>query len=162
MENPALDPAAEYSPGQPLPASGQFESQCREAWDICEIQLSYGRLLDVLTKLGFVLLLVTFALYVFGILSNSVPWQSLPRCWSLPLSQYLAMTHTPQGWAWLWELHQGDLLNLLPIAFLSGIAIVCTLSVALKFFRSREPLQGIIAVLEVIVLLAAASGLLRV
>jgi hypothetical protein len=66
------------------------------------------------------------------------------------------------GWDWLGELHHGDLLNLLPIAFLSSITIICLLSVTVRFFRNREPLQGIIVLLETIVLVIAASGLLKV
>ncbi len=41
------------------------------------------------------------------------------------------------------------------------LAAICLLPAIVRFFRNREPLQGIIAILEVIVLLLAASGLLR-
>ena len=133
-----------------------------EVFDICEIQLSYSRLLSRLTKLGFAFLLITFALYIFGILGNYVPRNLLPQYWGHPLSQYLELTQMKTGWDWLGELHHGDLLNLLPIAFLASITIICLLTVTVRFFRNREPLQGIIAILEIIVLVIAASGLLKV
>jgi hypothetical protein len=141
----------------PDPAKGQ----CREPSDICQIQLFYGRFLDLLTKLGFALLLITFALYIFGILSNFVPRQLLPNYWGLPLPRYLETTQMPTGWAWIWELPHGDILNLVPIVFLTGITIICLLTVTVRFFRSRETLQGIVAILEILALLAAASGILK-
>ncbi len=132
-----------------------------EVFDICEIQLFYSTLLSRLTKLGFVLLLITFALYIFGILGNYVPRHLLPQYWGHPLFQYLNETQVKTGWSWLRELHHGDFLNLLPIAFLASITIICLVTVTIRFFRNREPLQGIIAILEIIVLVVAASGLLK-
>ena len=133
-----------------------------DIFDICGIQLFYSRLLSRLAKLGFAFLLITFALYIFGILGNYVPRHLLPQYWGYPLLQYLKLTQGKTGWSWLGELHHGDYLNLLPIAFLAGITIICLSFVSMRFFRNREPLQGIIAILEIIVLLIAASGLLKV
>jgi hypothetical protein len=133
-----------------------------EMFDICEIQLYYSRLLSRLTKLGFVFLLITFTLYIFGILGNYVPRHLLPQYWGHPLLQYLELTRMKTGWDWLQELHHGDVLNLLPIAFLASITIICLLAVTVRFFRNREPLQGIIVILEIVVLVVAASGLLKV
>ena len=132
-----------------------------EEFDICEIQLSYGTLLGRLTKLGFAFLLVTFAPYFLGVLGNYVPRRLLPQYWGQPLFRYLELTQMKTGWNWLWELHHGDFLNLLPMAFLASITIICLATVVIRFFRNREPLQGIIAILEILVLVVAASGLLK-
>ncbi|MBM4288623.1 MAG: hypothetical protein FJ135_10870 [Deltaproteobacteria bacterium] len=134
----------------------------REDIDVCDIQLSYSILLGRLTKLGFAVLLVIFFLYLFGILDDYVPKQLLPHYWSHPLNQYLRMTEVTTGWSWLGGLHFGDFLILLPLAFLASITAICLLSITLRFFRGREPLQGILAILEIIVLVVAASGLLKV
>jgi len=142
---------------EPEPAKGQ----CPEASDICQIQLFYGRLLDLLTKLGFALLLITFTLYIFGILGNFVPRQLLPNYWGLPLPRYLETTQMPTGWAWIWELHHGDFLNLVPIVFLISITIICLFTLTVRFFRNRETLQGTVAILEILTLLVAASGILK-
>ena len=130
--------------------------------EICEIQLFYSRLLSRLTKLGFAFLLITFTLYISGVLGNYVPRHLLPQYWGHPLLEYLELTRMKTGWDWLQELHHGDFLNLLPIAFLASISIICLLAVTVRFFRNREPLQGIIVILEIIVLVVAASGLLKV
>jgi hypothetical protein len=127
---------------------------------ICEIQLSYGTLLSRLTKLGFAFLLATFVPYFFGILGNYVPRHLLARYWGQPLFRYLELTQVKTGWSWLWELHHGDFLNLLPLAFLASITVICLATVTTRFFRNREPLQGIIAILEILVLVVAASGFL--
>ncbi len=129
--------------------------------DICEIQLFYSVLLSRLAQIGFVFLLITFVLYLFGILGNYVPRHLLPQYWGHPLHQYLNLTQVKTGWSWLHELHHGDFLNLLPIAFLASITIICLATITIRFFRNREPLQGMIAILEIIVLLIAASGLLK-
>jgi hypothetical protein len=139
------------------PSPGQSDEEI----DICEIQLSYSTLLSRLTKLGFAFLLATFAPYFFGILGNYVPRHLLAQYWGQPLFQYLKLTQVKTGWNWLWELHHGDFLNLLPMAFLASITIICLATVTIRFFRNREPLQGIIAILEIIVLVVAASGLLK-
>ncbi len=143
----------------------ELEKQCsdkpHEELDICEIQLSYSRLLSRLTKFGFTFLLITFALYVFGILGNYVPRHLLPQYWGQPLLQYLNLAQVKTGWSWVQELHHGDFLNLLPIAFLASITTICLAIVTIRFFRNREPLQGIIAILEITVLVIAASGLLK-
>ncbi len=133
-----------------------------EGFEICEIQFFYSKLLGLLSKLGFALLLITFALYIFGVLGNFVPRELLPQYWGQPLPRYLELTHMKTGWSWLAELHHGDLLNLLPIAFLAGITIICILIITVRFFRNREPFVGIIAILEILVLLIAASGFLKV
>ncbi len=132
-----------------------------DEFDICEIQLSYSTLLSWLTRIGFVFLLATFIPYFFGILGNYVPRYLLARYWGKPLSQYLQLTQAKTGWNWLWELHHGDFLNLLPMAFLASITIICLAPITIRFFRNREPLQAIIAILEILVLVVAASGLLK-
>lgn len=129
--------------------------------DICKIQLFYSALLSRLTKLGFAFLLLTFAIYLFGVLDNYVPRDLLHQYWGYPLFRYLEATNGKTGWAWLQEIHHGDFLNLLPIAFLASITMICLLAIILRFFRNREPLQGIIAILEIMVLAVAASGLLK-
>jgi len=126
-----------------------------------DIQLFYARILDRAAKLGFLFLLVTFAIYLCGILSPYVPLEDLPRYWSQPASQYLKGAQVQTGWAWLHELHHGDFLNFLPIAILAAVAILSYPAVGYKFFRNGEIVMGIIVILEIMVLTLAASGILK-
>jgi hypothetical protein len=52
-------------------------------------------------------------------------------------------------------------VNFLGIAFLAGVTIVCYLRIAPILFAKKDPIYGVIALLEVIVLTLAASGLLK-
>jgi hypothetical protein len=126
------------------------------------IQLFYARLIDWTAKLGFLLLLCTFGVYIFGILPPYVSLEDLPRYWSLPAHHYLLATQVQTGWAWLEELHHGDFLNFLPIAVLAGVSIFGYLCLVYKFWRNREVILGIMVILQIMVLVLAASGFLKV
>jgi len=127
-----------------------------------DIQLFYAKVVDRAAKLGFLLLLMTFALYISGILSPYVPLKDLPQYWSQPAPHYLMATGVQTGWAWLAELHHGDFLNFLPIAILAGVAILGYLAVVFKFFRNRETILGMIVIFQIVVLALAISGIFRV
>lgn len=127
-----------------------------------EIQLFYARILDLSAKCLFLLVILTFSLYVSGILSPYVPLDRLPQYWGQPLSRYLHLTNLTPGWSWLSYLHYGDMLTFLPIAGIAGIAIFSYLCLAVKFLRHRDHFMGWIAVLEIIILLIVASGILQV
>ncbi|HET7823993.1 MAG TPA: hypothetical protein VFK90_01615 [Anaeromyxobacter sp.] len=134
----------------------------REKPAIAEEQLAYAGVLDLGMKLGLLLLVVTFALYVTGLVSPHIPVQELPRYWSLPVKQYLAATGIHAGWSWLGMLGKGDFLNFLGIAFLAAVAIVCYLAITPILFRKNDRIYGVLAVVEVLVLVLAASGVLKV
>lgn len=129
---------------------------------IAEEQLAYAQVLDRGMKLGLVLILVTFALYVTGLVRPHIPVEELPRYWSMPVKEYLAATGIHTGWSWIHMLGKGDFLNFLGIAFLSAVAIVCYVAVAPIFFRKKDRIYGWLAIIEVSVLVLAASGLLKV
>lgn len=69
--------------------------------------------------------------------------------------------HKYAGWAWLKKLSKGDFLNFLGIAFLSGVTIVCYLRIIPILFRKKDSVYGILAIIEVLVLVLAASGILK-
>ena len=66
-----------------------------------EVQLRYARLLDWGTRIGLLLLVASFAVYVSGVLPSQVPLQRLPELWHQPVARYLALTGAPTGWQWL-------------------------------------------------------------
>jgi hypothetical protein len=127
-----------------------------------DIQLFYAKVIDRVAKLAFGLLLATFAIYISGVLTPYIPLEDLPRYWSRPSSHYLQAAGIKTGWAWLRQLHHGDFLNFLPIALLAGVTFLGYLSVLFKFFRNREPVLGIIIIMQLLILSLAASGLIRI
>ena len=128
---------------------------------IAEEQLAYAQLLDGGMKVGLLGLMITFAVYVSGVLPPRVPLTELPRYWTLPVKQYLAATGVHPGWSWLGLLGHGDFLNFVGIAFLSGVTLACYLAIVPIFLRKKDHLYAGIAIVEVIVLGLAASGLLN-
>jgi hypothetical protein len=52
------------------------------------------------------------------------------------------------------------MLNLLPVAFLSGLTILCYLAIIPGLMRKKDTAYVVISILEIIVLVVAASGIL--
>jgi len=126
-----------------------------------EEQLAYSKLLDLGMKVGLLTLIITFVIYLTGILAPHIPVTDLPKYWSLPVHSYLAQTGAHPGWAWLGMLDKGDFLNFAGIAFLAAVTLVCYLRIIPILFRNKDTIYGIIAIIEVIVLALAASGILK-
>ena len=116
----------------------------------------YARWLDVGTRVGFVVLMFTFLIYVFALLDPLVPPQELTRLWSLPVDRYVAATGAPTGWGWLRFLDRGDYLNFVGITVLASITIACYARIIPLLPR----MQAVLAAIQIVVLLAAASGLI--
>lgn len=130
-------------------------------YNVTEEQIAYAKILDLGMKVGLVALVISFGMYVLGILEPHVPLQDLPRYWKLPVHEYLVQTSIGQGWSWLSMLHKGDFLNFVGIAFLAGVSIVCYLRVIPMLFRKGDTIYAFLAIAEVTVLVLAASGLLK-
>jgi len=123
-------------------------------------QLLYALLLDWGARLGFAVLVLGFALYVFGVLSPHVPLDQLPGLWGQPAARYLHATGTPTGWGWLALVHKADLLNLVGIVLLAGCSLPPLLGVAWLYLKQRDTVLALICVLVVAVIVLAASGVL--
>lgn len=135
-----------------------------------EEQMLYAAWLEKGMLIGLALIVISFALYVFGIITPVIPLDELSNYWKLPVKEYLAvvnsnflhMEHPPTGWAWLKLIGKGDFLNFLPIAILSGITILCYIVIVPVFKRKGEKAYMIMAIAEAVILTLAASGLLAV
>ncbi len=126
-----------------------------------EEQLAYAKLLDMGMKLGLLMLIITFIIYMLGILTPHVPVTDLPKYWSMPVKDYLQTTDIHAGWAWLGMVGKGDFLNFIGIAFLSAVTIFCYIRIIPILFGKKDTIYGILAIIEVLVLVLAASGILK-
>lgn len=122
-------------------------------------QRVYARWLDWGTRASFAVLIVSFLAYVLGLVEPLVPLGELPRLWTLPVDRYLAATGAPQGWGWLRLLDKGDYLNYVGVAMLGLTSVVCYARLVPLLLRG-QPLHAWLAVAQIVVLLAAASGFL--
>lgn len=126
-----------------------------------EEQLAYAKLLDIGMKFGLVMLVITFIIYLTGIFAPHVPVNDLPKYWSMPVKEYLKATDIHTGWSWIYLLGKGDFLNFTGIAFLSGVTILCYIRIIPILFRKKDTVYGVLAIIEVLVLVLAASGVLK-
>lgn len=126
-----------------------------------EEQRLYARILDKGMKIGLAILVVTFSLYMFGVLQPHVPVNDLPSYWSMSVHEYLEATGLGTGWSWLARLGEGDMLNFLGIAFLAGVTIVCYIAIVPSLMRKKDTPYVVLALVEVAVLVLAASGILK-
>ncbi|MDD3618010.1 MAG: hypothetical protein RBR09_08740 [Desulfobulbaceae bacterium] len=131
-------------------------------------QVLYAKILEKGMYLGLVLLFVTFALYVFGIMKPAVPLNEIAAYWNQDVHSYLVAINTnflqldnlPTGWSWLGLINRGDFVNFIPIAILSGVTILCYIAIVPGLFKRGDKAYAIMAVAEVLILTLAASGLL--
>jgi len=127
-----------------------------------EEQLTYATILNFGMWLGLAVLTVTFLMYAFGVLPNFVPIEDLPNQWGKKAHEFIHDLQAPTGWGWLSFLGKGDYLNFVGIAMLAGLTIVCYLAIIPTLLRKKDTAYLIIAIVEVLVLTLAASGLLKV
>jgi hypothetical protein len=133
-------------------------------------QLLYARILAVGMYAGLLLLLLTFALYVSGVIQPAVPIDKLPEYWGMNVEEYLQTInanhlHRPYhlaGWWWLTALGSSDYLNFLGIAALSAVTILCFVGIVPTFLKKRDVAYASMAIAEIVILVLAASGILRV
>lgn len=125
-------------------------------------QQVYARWLDWGTRLSLAVLVAAFLAYVFGLTPAALPLAEMPRFWRLPLERYLALSGSPTGWGWVAMLDKGEYQNLVGVALLGLVTVVCYLRVLPLLLARRERLQAAIVAAQVLVLLLAASGLLAV
>ena len=125
-----------------------------------EEQVLYGNILNKGMAIGLIGLIITFIIYGAGILDPVIPLEEVQNYWVMPVSDYLAQTGIHAGWAWLGNLGKGDMLNFLPIAFLSLLTIVCYLAILPGLMRKKDTAYVVLVIVEVAVLTVAASGIL--
>jgi hypothetical protein len=123
-------------------------------------QERYARWLARGTRLGFAMLVLGFLAYVAEAVEAHVPIDRLPDLWHLPAEEFLVAAGIEPGWGWSALAHRGDLMNLVGIAVLATASVPCLLAVVPVFRARGERALAAICVLEVAVLLLAASGLL--
>jgi hypothetical protein len=123
-------------------------------------QIRYARVLEKGMLLGLLVLFLSFLLYVFEILEPFIPLHKIADYWSVDVATYLDSAGVKAGWSWVGLLGYGDFLNFVGIAMLSGTTILCYLAILPILWRTNDSIYLALAILEVIVLSVAASGVL--
>ncbi len=123
-------------------------------------QKRYGAVLDVAMKVGLLVLLITFVLYLIGAPKPHVPVGDVSANWSLKVDKYLEVTQIEKGWSWAKNLGKSDFLTFAPIAFLASVTVICYLTILPIFIKRKDFIYTGLVLAEVLVLVLAASGVL--
>lgn len=123
-------------------------------------QQRYALWLDWCTRTGLGVLVVSFLLYVGGLITPLVDLERLPEFWKLSAAEYQRATGSPTGWGWLAHIHRGDYASLIGIVVLAAGSLFCLLAVMPIFAKRRERIYLAICALEIGILALAASGIL--
>lgn len=123
-------------------------------------QVAYANMINYGQWLGLAMLIVTFFLYVTGMVPGMVHPSEIAQNWHLSAHEYLEVTGSPTGWAWLSMLNYGNFLSLLGVAWLAGLTIIAYLLFLVPaYLKQKDTAFLTIVITEIIVLAAAASGI---
>lgn len=126
-----------------------------------EEQIAYAKVLNVGMWFGLALLIITFFVYISGVLPSHVPINDLPKYWTMRVHDFNVALNAPTGWHWTALVGKGDYLNFVGIVILSGLTILCYAVIIPILARKKMTAYLIIAIAEVLVLVLAASGVLK-
>ena len=134
-----------------------------------EEQLAYAGILNIGMWTGLAVLVVSFFIYISGILPSYVPIEKLSEIpagsnvpyWGMRAYEFNQVFNIPTGWGWVAHANKGDYLNFVGIAMLAGLSILCYLSILPILIRKKDTPYIVIAILEIAVLVLAASGILK-
>lgn len=126
-----------------------------------EEQLAYANILNLGMWIGLAVLVVTFIIYISGVVQSFVPIDDLPKYWGMKAKDYIHTLNAPTGWGWVPKAGLGDYMNFIGIAMLAGLTILCYLVILPILIRKKDTAYIIIAIAEVLVLVLAASGILK-
>ncbi len=123
-------------------------------------QLRYARWLELGTRVGLALLVISFFSYVLGWLPSQVAPQQLSELWSLPVADYLKAAGAHSGWGWLQDLGKGDVLAIIGIVVLAACSLPPLLALVPLYLKRGDRVYAALCLAEVAVIVLAASGLL--
>ncbi|SFN06249.1 DUF1634 domain-containing protein [Thermodesulforhabdus norvegica] len=123
-------------------------------------QILYADLLFYGCWLGIAIMLVTYFIYLTGILEPYVPMDRISEYWSNNVHHYVEQAKIPVGWGWVRLLNKGDFLNFIGIALLALMTIVGFITLIPAYVKQKDWPFVMIVIAEVIVLSVAASGVL--
>lgn len=125
-----------------------------------EEQVIYAKVLNIGMKIGLVGIIASFILYVSSIVAPRVPLSEVSNYWGMKSHSYLEELNISGGWSWVAMYGYGDFINFFPIAFLAGITVICYMAIIPTLLKKKDYVYATLALLEIVVLAGAASGLL--
>jgi hypothetical protein len=137
-----------------------MNSQNKENLKPSREQIIYANLLIIGVWAGIFILITTYTIYVTGILTSHVEISVIPKVWGKGVGEFLEITRSPHGWGWVPLLLKGDFINYIGFTLLALMTIICYLVLVRGYIRQKNWIFTAIALLEIVVLSVAASGIL--
>lgn len=128
--------------------------------EVAPEQIKYANLLLYGSWAGIAVLAVTFLLYATGIMPSYIDPAMMQQYWGMKSSAYLEAAKVPHGWGWLGMLGYGDFLSLIGVAWLGVLTVIGYLILLPAYIRKKDNIYSAIVIVEVFVLVLAASGIL--
>ena len=125
-----------------------------------EEQLRFASVLQSVSLGGLGVLLLGFAVYVSGMLQTFVPASEIPQYWGLRVDEFIEKTGMPTGWNWVPLLNHGDMVALIGIVLLAATSMISFAVILPTFLKKKDTSYSVIIVLQILVLLLAASGII--
>ena len=124
------------------------------------MELTYARWLAWCTGIALTVLVASFFAYLFQMSEPLIALETLPQVWELPVDRFREATGGPAGWGWVRFAARGDYANLAGVTLLALVPVACYLRILPLLLRQGERTLALLAAAQILVLLAAASGLL--
>ena len=124
-----------------------------------DIQHLYANTLHWIAIIGFIFLVLSFIIYVLGILPPLVEPSTIPDMWHLPADEYVELNRLSTGWDWVDTIAHGDIIAMSSLFFLATGTIICFAVILVMFIKRRIWPYAIFTAAEIIVLLLAAGGI---
>ncbi|HEM55915.1 MAG TPA: hypothetical protein ENO30_04035 [Thermodesulfobium narugense] len=125
-------------------------------------QKRYALVLKWSARIGLFSILFTFFIYISGLISPVIPLERLPHLWvrnSMFLNESFGIA---TGWGWMSLISKSDMMAKAALTFLACVPILCYLSVLPIYVKKKEIVMVFIVLMEISILILAASGLLKV
>lgn len=123
------------------------------------IQLTYANVLSWASTLGMIFVAAGYLVYVFQLLPSAVSPAEIAMNWHLRAAEFHNAVPVPSGWDWIAEWNRGDVLSYLSIIYLSSVTMLCLIVIVPLFIREKDRNYTLIALLQVLVLVFAATGI---
>ncbi len=135
----------------------------REGGYADRVQLVYAKTLDYVAHSIIVVMAIGYFLYLTQLLPLSVPIETIAGNWHLSAAKLQAKLNLSCGWDCFTApagIIHGDILSYISVIFLSLSTLICLASAVAAFISEKKYLYSTIAILQVLVLLVAASGIM--
>lgn len=127
------------------------------------VQLAYAKTLEIVAHGVIVALAIGYVIYLFRLLPLDLPIEAVAGNWHLSSTELASKYAVHNGWSCfsgIAPLLHGDAVSYASIVMLAMATTFCLLTAIFMYLRGRDLLYTVMAVLQVLVLLAAASGIL--